>query len=66
MKKTYLKERVSKLLLGIICTWLMFCATTIDNLGNSTYNLVLIIYTSVAILSFVALKKYSRVFNEID
>ncbi len=61
-KKIVLKNWLVKLLSGIVLGWICFCATTIDSLGNTTYNKILIGWTILAVISFYLLNKYSKVF----
>lgn len=61
-----LKSWVVKVLSKVLASWFVFVAITIDNLGNKTYNIILIVWTTLAIISFYLLKKYSTFFEEID
>ncbi len=61
-----LKSWVVKILLKVLASWFVFVAITIDSLGNKTYNIILIVWTTLAIISFYLLKKYSTFFEEID
>ena len=60
-----LKSWVVKVLSKVLASWFVFVAITIDNLGNKTYNIILIVWTTLAIISFYLLKKYSTFFEEI-
>ena len=64
MKKRMLKKWVVKVLGFILGSWLLFIATTIDNvLENKTYDTILIIWSALAIGSFILLNKYSNAFD---
>ena len=64
MKKRMLKNWVVKVLGFILGSWFFFVATTIDNvLENRTYDIILIVWTALAIGSFVLLDKYSNAFD---
>ena len=64
MKKRMLKKWVVKVLGFILGSWFFFVATTIDNvLENRTYDIILIVWTALAIGSFVLLDKYSNAFD---
>lgn len=64
MKKRVLKNWIVKLLVGIVVSYVSFIATTIDSIGNRTYNKVFAIFTIIALVSIHLLKKYSRVFED--
>ena len=61
-----LKSWVVKVLSKVLASWFVFVVITIDSLGNKTYNIILIVWTTLAIISFYLLKKYSTFFEEID
>ena len=64
MKKRMLKKWVVKVLGFILGSWFFFVATTIDNvLENKTYDIILIVWTALAISSFILLDKYSNAFD---
>lgn len=64
MKKRMLKKWVVKVLGFILGSWIVFVATTIDNvLENRTYDIILIVWTALAIGSFILLDKYSNAFD---
>ena len=63
-KRIILKSWLVKVLGTIIGGYILFCATTIDNLGNTTYNKILIGWTILSIISFYLLNKYSKVFED--
>ena len=64
MKKRMLKKWVVKVLGFILGSWFFFVATTIDNvLENRTYDIILIVWTALAISSFILLNKYSNAFD---
>ena len=47
----------------VLGSWIVFVATTIDSIGNKTYDIILIVWTALVIGSFVLLDKYSNVFD---
>ena len=63
-KRIILKSWLVKVLETIIGSYILFCATTIDSLGNATYNKILIGWTILSIISFYLLNKYSKVFED--
>ena len=64
MKKRMLKKWVVKVLGFILGSWFFFVTTTIDNvLENRTYDIILIVWTALAIGSFILLNKYSNAFD---
>lgn len=62
-KKRVLKSWLVKVLGWILGSWIVFVATTIDSIGNKTYDIILIVWTALAIGSFVLLDKYSNAFD---
>ena len=59
-----LKKWVVKVLGFILGSWFFFVATTIDSvLENRTYDIILIVWTALAIGSFILLNKYSNAFD---
>lgn len=62
-KKRVLKSWLVKVLGWVLGSWVFFVATTIDSLGNKTYNIILIVWTALVISSFVLLNKYSNAFD---
>ena len=62
-KKRVLKSWLVKVLGWVLGSWMVFIATTIDSIGNKTYDIILIVWTALAIGSFVLLDKYSNVFD---
>ena len=62
-KKRVLKSWLVKVLGWVLGSWVVFVATTIDSIGNKTYDIILIIWTALAIGSFVLLNKYSNAFD---
>ena len=62
-KKRVLKSWLVKVLGWVLGGWIVFVATTIDSIGNKTYDIILIIWTALAIGSFVLLDKYSNAFD---
>ena len=62
-KKRVLKSWLVKVLGWVLGSWIVFVATTIDSIGNKTYDIVLVVWTTLAIGSFVLLSKYSNAFD---
>ena len=63
-KKRVLKSWLVKVLGWVLGSWIVFVATTIDNvLENKVYDIVLVVWTALAIGSFVLLNKYSNAFD---
>lgn len=62
-KKRVLKSWLVKILGWVLGSWIVFVATTIDSIGNKTYDIILIVWTALAIGSFVLLDKYSNAFD---
>ena len=59
-KKRVLKDWVVKVLGWVLGSWFFFVATTIDNvLENRVYDIVLVVWTLLAIGSFYLLENYS-------
>lgn len=59
-KKRVLKSWVVKVLGWVLGSWFFFVCTTIDNvLENKTYDIVLVVWTLLAIGSFYLLENYS-------
>ena len=59
-KKRVLKDWVVKVLGWVLGLWIVFVATTIDNvLENKVYDIVLVVWTLLAIGSFYLLENYS-------
>ena len=62
-KKRVLKSWLVKVLGWVLGNWIVFVATTIDSIGNKTYDIILIVWTALAIGSFVLLDKCSNAFD---
>ena len=63
-KKRVLKSWLVKVLGWVLGSWFFFVAITIDNvLENKVYDIVLVVWTALAIGSFVLLDKYSNAFD---
>lgn len=62
-KKRVLKSWLVKVLGWVLGSWIVFVATTIDSIGNKTYDIILVVWTVLAIGSFVLLDKYSNAFD---
>lgn len=63
-KKRYLKSWLDKTLLYINTIIFTFIAVSIDSIGNSTYNKVLIISMIIFIVNALILNKYSKILKE--
>lgn len=63
-KRTYLKKGIDKTLITIEMLIITFIAMTIENIGNKTYNIILIITMILFIVIAEVLAKYSRLINE--
>ena len=59
-KKRVLKSWLVKVLGWVLGSWVVFVATTIDSIGNKTYDIILIVWTALAVGSFVLLDRYSN------
>ena len=62
-KKRVLKSWLVKVLGWVLGSWIVFVATTIDSIGNKTYDIILIVWIALVIGSFVLLDKYSNAFD---
>ena len=63
-EKKVLNDWVVKVLGWILGSWFFFVCTTIDNvLENRVYDIVLVVWTLLAIGSFYLLENYSNVFE---
>ena len=58
-KKRVLKDWVVKVLGWVLGLWIVFVATTIDSIGNKVYDIILVVWTILAIGSFYLLENYS-------
>lgn len=63
-KRTYLKKGIEKILITIQMLIIMFIAMTIESIGNSTYNIILITLVIISIIIMEILSKYSRLINK--
>ena len=59
-KKRVLKNWVVKVLGWVLGLWIVFVATTIDSIGNKVYDIILVVWTLLAIGSFYLLENYSN------
>ena len=62
-KEKVLKSWLVKVLGWVLGSWIVFVATTIDSIGNKTCDIILIVWTALAIGSFLLLDKYSNAFD---
>lgn len=60
MKKRVLKNWIANILSFIVGSYVMFILTTIDSIGNTTYNTILLIYSVLAFPSYYLLLKYTN------
>lgn len=63
-KRTYLKKGIEEVLITIQMLIIMFIAMTIESIGNSTYNIILITLIIISIITMEILSKYSRLINK--
>jgi hypothetical protein len=63
MERRTLRKNIVNVLSIILGSWIVFVATTIDSIGNKTYDIILVVWTALAIGSFVLLDKYSNAFD---
>lgn len=60
MKKRVLKNWIANILSFVVGSYVMFILTTIDSIGNTTYNIILLIYSVLAFISYYLLLKYTN------
>lgn len=60
MKKRVLKNWIANILSFVLGSYVMFILTTIDSIGNTTYNIILLIYSVLAFTSYYLLLKYTN------
>lgn len=63
-KKVYLKEKVENFLTGIVLLSIAFVAMTIESIGNSTYNITLIVILIVNTIIMKILTKFGKSYQE--
>lgn len=63
MKRKELKGWVVKLLEVILVGYMMFIMISIEGLGNPVYNAVFGVWTGLAIVSYLLLVRFSKVFD---
>lgn len=63
-KKVYLKEKVENFLTGIVLLSIAFVAMTIESIGNSTYNITLIVILIVNAIIMKILTKFGKSYQE--
>lgn len=63
-KKVYLKEKVENFLTGIVLLSIAFVAMTIESIGNSTYNITLIVILIVNAIIMKILTKFGKFYQE--
>lgn len=60
MKKRVLKNWIANILSFVVGSYVMFILTTIDSIGNTTYNIILLVYSVLAFISYYLLLKYTN------
>ena len=60
MKKRVLKDWIANILSFVVGSYVMFILTTIDSIGNTTYNIILLVYSVLAFTSYYLLLKYTN------
>lgn len=63
-RKVTLKKWVQNFLLIVLFSYITFISCTIESIGNSTYNLILIVFTILSLASFYLLKNFSSVLDD--
>lgn len=63
-KRVYLKEKVENFLTGIVLLSIAFVAMTIESVGNSTYNITLIVILIVNAIIMKILTKFGKSYQE--
>lgn len=62
--KRYLKAKVENFLTSIVILSIAFVAMTIDNIGNNTYNITLIIIIITNIIIIKILTRFGKFYQE--
>ena len=57
-KRRVLKSWVRKILMGVCGGYVLMCGTTIEMVGNTTYNWILFIWTICYFASLIILEKF--------
>lgn len=60
MKKRVLKNWIANILSFVLGSYITFILTTIDSIGNTTYNIILLVYSVLAFTSYYLLLKYTN------
>lgn len=63
-RKVTLKSWVQDFLLIVLFSYIVFISCTIESIGNSTYNLILIVFTILSLASLYLLKNFSSVLDD--
>ena len=58
-----LKKWLERILEGEMIVYTMFIATTIESIGNTVYDNILIVFTIITFISYYLLNKYSKIFK---
>ena len=59
-----LKKWLERILEGEMIVYTMFIATTIESIGNTIYDNILIVFTIITFISYYLLNKYTKVFDK--
>ena len=63
-KRYFLKTNVENFLTTIVMLSIAFVAMTIDNIGNNTYNIILIVIIIINVIIMKILIKFGKSFQE--
>ena len=63
-RKVVLKSWVENLLSMVLVTYVLFITCTIESIGNNAYNLILLVFTIISVISFYLLKRFSNVLSD--
>lgn len=63
-RKVTLKGWVQDFLLIVLFSYIVFISCTIESIGNSTYNLILMVFTILSLASLYLLKDFSSVLDD--
>lgn len=62
-KRYFLKTNVENFLTSIVMLSIAFVAMTIDNIGNNTYNIILIVIMIINVIIMKILTKFGKSFQ---
>lgn len=63
MKKRQLKKGVKIFCCSYLLLYFVFIMTTIESIGNTTYNLVLVSTSAIAYICYKLINKYTNIFD---